>query len=513
VTARNYIPAAVATLTTGTEWPAPEPLADELPPVKPFPFACLPDTLRPWLEDIAERMHCPPDFPAAAAMVAAGSLIGRKVAIRPKERDDWTEYANLWGMAIGRPGLMKSPALSQALAPLERLAAEALEQHEGKRAKFESDTMLQAQRRKLAESQIKAKLRDGDEAGARELAAVLRESEETEPALRRFKTSDSTVEKLGELLAENPNGLLVFRDELTGWLKELDREGREGSRSFYLEAWNGNGAFTFDRVSRGRTHVAGLCVSIMGGIQPGPLQAYIRQTVGNGTGNDGLLQRFQVAVWPDIAKGSWRDVDRWPDTKAKNEAFAVFRHLDELTAASVHAESADDGTAFLRLAPDARERFVSWRGKLETRIRAGEEHEAFEAHLTKYRKLVPALALIVHLAGRNTGPVTLSAIERALLAADYLESHARRIYSAAIRPDTAAARELAKHLHKGDLPAGFTARDIHRKGWTGLATKEEAEAAIAGLLESDWLRELPDEPGPGRKTKRHAINPRIQEAP
>ena len=39
--------------------------------------------------------------------------------------------------------------------------------------------------------------------------------------------NDSTVEKLGELLNENPNGLLVFRDELTGFLRQLDRDGHE----------------------------------------------------------------------------------------------------------------------------------------------------------------------------------------------------------------------------------------------------------------------------------------------
>lgn len=506
----SYIPTAAQ---TGDEWPAPEPLTDSHSPVKPFPFECLPDTLRPWLEDIANRMQCPPDFPAAGAIVAAGSLIGRKMAIRPKAQDDWPEYPNLWGMAIGRPGLMKSPALAQSLAPLERLAADAITAHEAARTEFETESMLQAARKKQAEKDIAAFVKKGDEDEARRRVKLLQESEDEEPVLRRYKTNDCTIERLGELLAENPNGLLQFRDELTGWLKGLNRDGREGERPFYLEAWNGNGSFTFDRITRGQTHVSGLCVSMMGGIQPGPLQTYVSQTTRDGTGNDGMLQRFQVAVWPDVSQKPWRDVDHWPDTEAKNEAFAVFRHLDELTAESVNAQMDDDSTPFLRFAPEARECFVGWRERLETRIRSGEEHEAFEAHLTKYRKLVPALSLIGHLAARGTGPVTLAALERALLAADYLESHARRIYSAAIQADTAAARELARHLRNGDLADGFTARDVRRKNWTGLGSQEETEAAIAGLIESDWLRALPDEPGPGRHTRRHAINPRIHELP
>ena len=57
-----------------------------------------------------------------------------------------------------------------------------------------------------------------------------------------------------------------------------------------------------------------------------------------GAGNDGLLQRFQLFVWPDVSK-EWRNVDEWPDTEAKNEAFAVFEYLDKLTPEEVGANS------------------------------------------------------------------------------------------------------------------------------------------------------------------------------
>ena len=35
------------------------------------------------------------------------------------------------------------------------------------------------------------------------------------PAEKRYLVNDTTVEKLGELLNHNPNGLLLFRDELS----------------------------------------------------------------------------------------------------------------------------------------------------------------------------------------------------------------------------------------------------------------------------------------------------------
>jgi uncharacterized protein DUF3987 len=85
------------------EWQDLQPLPADLPAVPAFNFDCLPYTLRLWVKDIAERMQCPPDFPAVGAMIALASIIGRKIGIRPKRKDEWTELANLWGFIVARP--------------------------------------------------------------------------------------------------------------------------------------------------------------------------------------------------------------------------------------------------------------------------------------------------------------------------------------------------------------------------------------------------------------------------
>ena len=52
---------------------SPQPLPPELLPVEPFPMAALPDAFGPWVRDVAERMHCPPDFVAVPLLVAGAS--------------------------------------------------------------------------------------------------------------------------------------------------------------------------------------------------------------------------------------------------------------------------------------------------------------------------------------------------------------------------------------------------------------------------------------------------------
>ena len=468
-----------------TEWPTPKPMPEDLPAVPPFNFACLPETFRGWIQDIAERMQCPPDFPAVGAMIALSSLVGRKIGIRPKQYDDWLIVPNLWGCVVGRSGLMKTPALEQPLLPLRRLVAEALDKYGAEMQEHEVNSMLKSQRAKLAEKKIAAHLKKGDQQAARAEAEAIVKKQADEPVCRRYETNDPTIEKLGVLLAENPTGLLLFRDELVGFLRGLDREGHESDRAIYLEMWNGTGTFTSDRIKRGTVRTPAV-LSILGGIQPDLLTAYVREAVRGGQGADGLLQRIQLFVWPDVSK-EWLNVDRWPDTEAKNRAFDVFKYLDSLTAETIAADRSS-GIPFLHFTDDAQKRFDLWRAELEKNVRSGVEHPAFEAHLSKYRKLVPALALLIHLANRDTGPVSLAALNKAFLWAIYLEAHARRIYSAVLRPDAAAARELAKHLQRGDLSDRFTLRETYRKGWAGLSAKEDAEAATEILCDLGWIR-------------------------
>lgn len=104
--------------------------------------------------------------------------------------------------------------------------------------------------------------------------------------------------KLGMLLAENPRGLLYERDELHGLISVLGREEQTAERAFLLECYNGNAAFTFDRVGRGTLRIEKCTLSILGAIQPSLVQNLLLPAI-QGKKDDGFFQRFQLAVAPD----------------------------------------------------------------------------------------------------------------------------------------------------------------------------------------------------------------------
>ncbi len=493
---------------SGCDWPEPTPLPDALPPVQPFDPGLLPVGLRDWVMDIAHRMQCPPDFPAVGAVVALSSLIGARAVVQPKERDDWQVVPNLWGLIVGRPGVMKSPALGESLKPMTRLQATEFEQWQALHDSWALD-------RKLAELQSESNEREAkkhastDPAKARTLLAPV--GTPAEPMARRYIVNDATVEKLGELLQQNPWGTLSYRDELYGLLIGMDKQGQEGSRAFYQQSYDGNQGYTFDRIMRGTVHIPRVCLAMIGGIQPGRIQEYVRGAVSGGSADDGLLQRFGLTVWPDT-NGEFVHVDQWPDTPAKTAAWAVFERLAQLQPAS------ETEPTVWRFSPEAQALFVEWRTAFEQELKRGELHPAMESHLAKYRKLIPALALVFALVDTpdSGGVIGERELRRALAWYDYLRSHAERLYAAAVNPETAGARALLSKIEAGKLADrdgvlldSFTPRQVAVKHWTGLTTPDAVRKAAEVLADYDWLRRAVVQGGAagGRPSERYIINP------
>jgi Protein of unknown function (DUF3987) len=500
-------------------WPEPKPLPSGLAPVDAFQMQLLPNALAPWVNDISNRLQCPPDYVAVSAIAALGAVIGRRVGIKPQFKTDWVEVPNVWGAFIGRPGMMKSPAMQEALKPIHRLEAEAAKDNEVAQQAYANSLSAYKLRKEvqvnLEKTKLKNEAKGSDNKGAKFNVNLDIGEEPQEPTPIRYVTNDSSYEALGELLIGNPTGVLVERDELVSLLKQLDRDDQAVVRGFYLSGWSGTQPYTFDRIVRGHRHIDAVCISVLGNTQPARIGEYIRRAHAGGTGGDGLIQRFGLLVWPD-APLDWKDVDEYPDGRAREVAWQVYERASKLEISTLRALGAskgvfDSGPSF-RFAEGAHSEFLGWRKDLEQRLRSGELSPALEGHLSKYRKLVPALALINHVADNDqSGAVSLESLIRALAFAEYLESHAKRVYGSALEGETSAAKAILTHIRRGDLQDWFTIREVHQPGWAHLTDHEQVEAGLRLLVDLDYLAPRAIAPGPqgGRPKIRYAINPKV----
>src|SRR5262245_6337687 len=508
----NATPGIGPTSSSNNDWPEPKPLPSGLAPVDPFDLDFLPSALGPWVSDIAERLQCPPDYIAVTAVTALGSLIGRRVGIKPQLQTDWVEYPNLWAMFIGPPGMMKSPAMNEALKPLHYLEGESLKDYEVAKKAYDASIDQFKLRRSVKRALDQKALKE--QPNADEIKSQIDLGDEPqEPVPVRYRTNDSSYEALGELLIANPKGILIERDEVISLLKHHDHEEEAVARGFYMSAWSGTQPYTFDRIGRGHRHVEAVTLSIVGSTQPSRVAEYIRRANADAGGGDGLIQRFGLLVWPDRA-GDWRDVDRYPETAARRAAWGAFERIAELDEQAILGLGANKGpfdkTPHLRFDESAAAEFRAWREEPERRLRSGELSPALEGHLAKFRKVVPAIALINHVVDGGQAAIGSGALLKALAFARYLESHARRVYGAAGALEVGAGKAILEHIRRGDLQDGFSARDIQRHDWSRLTDRGHIRLGLNLLVDLDHLaaNTAPGTDRGGRPKITYSINPK-----
>lgn len=502
------------------EWQEPLPLPkSDLLPVLAFEVdTMLPNPLRSFVKDSSYRMQMPPDLTAVFLVTVFSSLLGANYRIQPKKYDDWAEVPNLWSIGVAPPGSLKSPCLDEAIKPINVLDQKAQKQFENdNRLYLKKAEAIETKKKNLTVLSKKAEKRL-IEARAQKKEHLLIEKEITEyheelqkvenlkgPKLKRYMTNDSTIEKLQEIESDNDRGVLVVRDEIISLLEGFEVKGGEADRGFYLSGWGGKSSYYVDRITRGSIYILHHCISLIGTTQPLKLQNYILKLV-----IDGLLQRF-IIVYPDFFKKDY--TDQCPDNAAIEAVCKIAEIIDSdsfLKNSKSKAPKTNNELLHFSFESIAQERFKQWLIELEEQIDK-EENPFIKEVLSKYRGLIPSLALIFHvitiaLTGQDkNNPVTLDMLNMAIRWHPYLESHARRIYGMKDNLVDTWVASLAKKIKDRTFDKEFSVRDVYSKRLAGIRRDPGiATAACEMLVQLHWLREIPT---PGVKGTRYIVNP------
>jgi len=460
------------------EWGQPKPLVNNLLPVQPFDLDLLPDAFRDYALDISHSMQSPIDFVAVSLMTSLGAVVGNRCGIHPKAVNDWLVYPNVWGSLVGRPTSKKSPSLKGGLCGIY-----ALDNNEAKAV--EDANKCLSVRQAIYKAKLKTFTKVCEEASEKEKLSdddmeklMNQKPEEPEAAhARQFIVNAITVEKFVNILAKNQDGILQFRDELVGWIRNMENPCSQDARTIYIEAWDGDKAFKYDTVTHGKLIIDKLCISVLGGIQPPLLAALVRDTQEGTAGDDGLLQRFQLMVYPDPIM-DWQYVDKKPNKVALKKVIEVFKQA-----------AGQSGKA--RFTDDAQQVFVAWYSKNEKDCKL-EQSPCLESHFGKYAKLMPSLALLIHIADcaiktpdKMLTKVSEEATRKAVKWCEYLETHARRIYSMGESAGMDAAKKIIDLVVDNKIPDTFSIGELQRKNLAGLKG-EQAKQAMELLEAYGW---------------------------
>jgi hypothetical protein len=439
-----------------------------------LPTGLLPPVIEEFARTRGEQMGVDPGGLAMAALTVCAAAIPDQITVKVKAHEEWTESARLWTALIGNPSRKKTPTINAAVKPLREIDDGYVREYLDAMAAYEA---LEREQRKAA----------------------------TKPVQRRVRIEDVTVEAAQEVLKNNVSGVLLLRDELSGWFGSLEKygsaKGAQADRAFWLTAFNG-GSAAFDRIGRGTIWVPNLSVCLLGGIQPEPM----RKVAGD-TADDGLLQRFIPIVLAPVGVGKDE-----PTAPVAAMYASLVRRLH-----AMHPPRNGLGTVAVCLSDGAQAIRRDLAEKHHAMAAGWEEvNRKLGSHLGKYDAIFARLCLLWHCI-ESTGdrPEREISEDTARRVADFLHGyllrHALAFYTSTIglsdRHDSLLAT-AGWILARGAQT--ISARDIRRGDRTMRELdQKEAEEVLSQLDAYGWLEPLPLERN--QTSPRYSVRPFVHE--
>lgn len=223
---------------------------------RPFPLKVLGEEIGEYVEEAGRMLSCDPSFSVLPALVQMGGAVGNSRVCRLN--DTWYEPSVFWGCLVADPSSMKSPASDVATEPAVFLSDRFAVQNVAAQADYEQQ---------FETWRYNGRFQKAGDAGENQHPPPKK------PSTRRFRVEDITVEKLAEMLSDNPKGLLLLRDELGGWFSSFTRYKSGGAGGsdldFWLEVFRARSK-TVDRKSglRQSLYVPRCACSVYGTFQP-----------------------------------------------------------------------------------------------------------------------------------------------------------------------------------------------------------------------------------------------------
>lgn len=217
-----------------------------------FPIWGFPSFIQEFIQHIADVRQVPREFVVAPLLSATSIAIGNKAKVAT---DGYINPLSVWCMVVAPSGSNKSQPTKDIMKRILEYNKELHKDYVKELKEYESNPYKDSL---------------------------------PEPAYKQLTIQDCTPEYRNQALADNPNGLLLYRDELSGMIHDIGRYGSSGEVEQLLTIFDG-GQIQCNRKTQKQLLIENPFLTIIGGIQP----SILRQTLNNDRfTNSGFLPRF-----------------------------------------------------------------------------------------------------------------------------------------------------------------------------------------------------------------------------
>ena len=465
----------------------------------PFPTEALPEPVRGFVVNASKAILCDSSYLALPLLTAIASAIGTTRRLELKR--GWSAPPIIWGAIVGESGTSKTPAFMKVMRPIRERQRKALERH-AEAMKHYANELSHWEKAYAAWKRSKDTAEEPPE-------------KPVPPPCERYIVSDTTVEALAPILLANPRGLLLARDELTGWIGSFDRyagKGKAGADSAnWLSMFNAESVIVDRKTGIPPTiYIPQAAMCVCGGIQPGIL----KRALGDEHRESGLAARV-LMTFPVRKAKQWTEADI--DPKAEAELVRLVDRLFDLQPTT--DEDGEARPVLVRLHSDAKKAWIEYYNAhgIEQADMAGELAAAW----SKLEEYPARLALVVHFIRWAAGEISderqldVISMKAGITMVTWFKREARRIYAMlAETNDDERIRRLVEWIRRkgGTASARETQQGCRWLKEPGVAEEALAELAKAGR--GVW-QDSQASPRGGRPARVFVLNarPAVHETP
>jgi hypothetical protein len=325
------------------------------PKIERFPVDVFPVFNQNLIDEMHAALNYNKDFISIAMMFVYATLNGNRNKLRVK--NGWISPTIFWSIAIGDPGTMKTHPLSTIIAPLQNI-------DKGNKNRYDQDM---AQWEALNEPDEKHRGKS--------------KAKDPKPIFKQMLVNDYTLEALHEVHSFNKNGIGLYRDEIVGFLNDMNKYRKGSDEQFWLESFN-NKSYMINRVSKKPLLIDNISINIVGSIQPEILMKVIGEV-----GNNGLLDRFLFTIAEtDIKPMTLEDMDSSWLAYWDSHVNQVYSNIQNQPENYIY-----------EMTEDAKKAFVDIDKKLVEFQKSEEEPAAIKNYVSKMKTYIPRFALLMYL--------------------------------------------------------------------------------------------------------------------
>jgi hypothetical protein len=364
-----------------------------------FPIDIFPKDIQTYLLECNSKLDSSVEYMGVSLLWLISVCVGNSIEMEVKK--GWIENLSIWISVVGKAGLGKTPSISNIIFPLIKINAKEIKKYIKESEKYDYYSNL-SKKEKEEHSEVK------------------------KPLQTQFIANDITLEALVDLHQESDNAVGVFKDELAGWLKDMNKY-REGSDlEFWLSTWSGK-SVNLNRLTRKGSFVEKPFIPVLGGIQPSIFNSFYTDE----NKDNGFMDRM-LLCYPDLK------VDHYNENEISDDILVWYKELiisfyDTIKGIINRDEEFSIITLTAKFSPEAKTEWKRIFNEMTDVQNNEEENEYLKSMFPKQKSYIPRFACLIHVFdefmsdGGNTLLVSKESVLKAEKLSKYFIATAKKI--------------------------------------------------------------------------------------